>query len=648
MLRDWLSGLRKYLVGTSVAVAITGSVAHAGDDSAELRKLIEEQSRQIEALKQRLDAQPAGSAESSEAGAPAAPGKYVIDAASVNKIVADYLKENPGAGMPASVQTGYFPGQGFRVSSAPNPNYKAWDDESKVPFDLRIRGRIQSDYYFYKVNDKENHLTHAIGANNDAGDFSQFMIKRMRLNFAGTAFTPQLRYMIEIDGGTRGIAGLANGNGLATPVAGVTTFQGGNGLATVDHSLRLFQAWVAYDFRPCCFWKGCGDDCCDDTPKYAPTFSLIAGKFKPYFTFEEWMGSGNEQFVEYGIATWYFDSDDDNLATGAGFQIKAMEDRFFSQFMINNGEETQIANAQMDRLPGIVWGAHYDFGGTWDADKHQWQLYGDCISDIDYSCNLVGRVGGAVYASPNDRRSIYSNAELNRIRTMPGAPGGSNVVGIFNGGTPATAGTLNLPNSLDSVDDYRLEAFWALKYRGFSLMNDWFVRDLDNFRGQHLAGANGHLDNTIIYTVADPLRGTRNAILPANHGIVDFGTQLQGGYFIIPKKLEIAARWSWINGQSGNLRGTNQFVTATPASVGVGAATFAPGTLGRYVGAFSKFSAANEYTVGVNYYWKRQNLKWQTDVGYYDNNPAAGGQSASGYITGANGYLLRTQLQLWF
>ena len=47
--------------------------------------------------------------------------------------------------------------------------------------------------------------------------------------------------------------------------------------------------------------------------------------------------------------------------------------------------------------------------------------------------------------------------------------------------------------------------------------------------------------------------------MTARHGLVDYGTMLQAGYFIIPKKLEVAARWSWIRGESGDINGKGTF-----------------------------------------------------------------------------------------
>src|SRR5262245_50812440 len=88
MLRNWLGSLRKCLVGACLVLAAAATTTTTGraDDAADLRKLIEEQSRQIEDLKKRLDASEQISAEAdAEAQKPGGDG-------AVKKIVADYLK----------------------------------------------------------------------------------------------------------------------------------------------------------------------------------------------------------------------------------------------------------------------------------------------------------------------------------------------------------------------------------------------------------------------------------------------------------------------------------------------------------------------------------------------------------------------------
>ena len=140
--------------------------------------------------------------------------------------------------------------------------------------------------------------------------------------------------------------------------------------------------------------------------------------------FEEYIGSANEQFVEYGMTNWFFDADDDNLLMAAGTQIKAFDDRLYVQALITNGNESQFPNAEMDDYQGINIGGWYDFGGTWNEARKRYDLFGDTISDIDYSCNPVLRVGGAANLVPMDSRSEYSNDELSRIRVTSPSVGG--------------------------------------------------------------------------------------------------------------------------------------------------------------------------------------------------------------------------------
>ncbi|HJT77887.1 MAG TPA: hypothetical protein VJ739_11860 [Gemmataceae bacterium] len=647
------------LLLAGVAAALLGSPAavRAADSAAELRALIEqqnkqiqEQSRQIEEMKKRLDAlkAPAGAG----AIAPAAKDdKAKPDPDAVKKITADYLKDNPGAGMPPSVQTGFFSGQGFVIRSTNDPAYAKWDDESRIPFELRFRGRVQLDYYGYKVTDDQNHATeqHQVAQNANShrfADFSQLEVKRLRLIWEGTVFDPNLRYHFELDGNTRGLGGVQN-NKVIDSVGGTFDPNGSaaspiGGGVTVDHAVRLFSAYVAYDFHGCASEKGCGPDCPDGTFKYAPTYTLIVGKIKPTMSAEEWMsGSGNEQFVEFSMADWYFDVDDDNLLMAAGAQVRAFDDRFFLQAIITNGNESQFPNTQMDELPGFVVGTWYDFGGTWNRERKKWDLFGNSFSDIDYSCKPVIRVAGAAAIIPMDRRSLYGDDEQSRVFVMPAGPGGTRLINLLDGGTFGS-GT----HAVDKFDYYTYEAFVGAKWRGFSLTNDFWIRDLQNFK----ATPKGF--DQIIYTYADPRapHGTINALFP-NKPLLDFGYQLQAGYFIVKKKLEVVARWSWISGDSGDVLGDTR-LPPTVIDVPNGTAGKAAAGLTRVQinpGAFTHYHGVNEYTVGINYFFRGELLKWQTDFSVYQGgNPAGGGSSPAGFIPGEDGYLLRTQIQLAF
>ena len=648
------------LAAPVAAVAQPPAVGEAPQlTDAEIQAKLAAQKKRLEELEAVVRA-----AASAPAPAPAADPKPVSEG-DVKKIVGDYLKENPGANLNNGVQTGYESNKGFIIRSAPDPKWTNWEDQCKLPFELRIHGRIQADYYYYKVFDRANHLTNTPGnaGNNDAGDFSQLEIKRGRLFLDGTAFDPNLRYRIDIEANTRGVPATAGGSyptttGIAavggpggTVPAGLNGgVPGGNVIATVDHVARLQGAYVAYDFHPCWSEKGCASDCPDGTYLYTPTVTAFAGKFKPFIGLEETLLPFSQQFVEFSMASFFFDADDDGWLMMAGTQIKALDDRFYASLMLTNGNEGPASAAyQMDDYPGFNGGFWYDFGGSWNEAKKRWDLFGDAISDIDYSCCPVVRVGGAVNLVPMDRRSEYPTDELNRVRVVPGAPGGTTLLAQFNGGGVAnnTAGVGQF--AIDAADEYTFNAFIAGKYHGFSLYADSWFRNVDNLRGRRApAGAypgNG-ANQPILYSTTLP-GGAATATLLTAGGFFDYGVALQGGYFVVPKKLELVARVDAVSGDSGNIYGNGTstlLTTAQKTALGIPSPAATPVRV--FNNDFTKNQTAYEYAVGANYFFYREMVKWQTDLSYYQGgNPAAGGQSAAGFVPGVDGWMLRTQLQ---
>jgi hypothetical protein len=623
--------------------------AFAEEKTDDLRATLAAQAKELEALQQEVDEQAARSKEVNADGDQN--NDKQLDPDAVKKIVAGYLKDNPGAGMPNSVQTGYKLGQGFSIASAPDPVYKNWDDDSRIPFELRFRGRIMMGYVGYKVTDRVNHqtnlpatqtnLTGIPGGSLNAvrlADLSQLEVKRLNMIWQGNVFDPNLRYLFEFLGHTRGLPGEQNNKvvqtlpagGAAPNTAAISPIGGG---VTLDNAVTLFQAFIAYDWHPCWGEKGCSPDCADGLYKYSPTVTFFVGKIKPFFGLDEFLGNGNQQFCDFAMADWMFDADDDTRLMAAGFTVKAFDDRLFVWSSATNGSEgTLQPNSQMDNLPGFIGAFWYDFGGKFNCEKKVWELYGDCPSDIDYSCCPVVRAGGGVNIVPLGRRSLYGDAEQSRYFTMPGAPGGTRLINELNGGV----GSL-IPGAhdVDMFDAYTYNAFIGGKYHGFSFLNEWWLRNLDNFR----TTPNG-LGNIIYQSTLGPGGTLANALFP-NHGLIDYGTSLAAGYFIVPKKLELVARWSMVRGQSGDINGNGKFfLTAVPGVVG---------PVQVVSGAFRQYHEADEYTIGVNYFFKRHALKWQTDFSIYNGgNPAPNGGGVAGFITGADGYMLRTQMQLFF
>jgi len=655
MVRNWLNEFCKFAVWPGAVLLAAAGVGRAQQaqpqtqSAADLQATVAAQQRQIDELKRLVQS---GAVQTTAAGEPAA--KQLSDK-DVQDIIKNYLNDHPGAGMPASVQTGFFNGQGFVIRSVDDPSYVKWDDQSKIPFELRIRGRGQFDYYSYKVTDTDNHLTGVRSPTGTAtaSDQSSFLVKRLRLIFEGTAFDPNFRYQFQLDGNTRGLnAADTRQNAFANPVGNI---DGGQNVAAVDAGVRLFTAWIAYDWHPLGSEKGCGPDCPEGTYKYQPTITGIVGKFKPFFAFEEYMGSGNEQFVEYSMASWMFDADADNMLTGVALQAKALDDRFFGMLFITNGNDNQQPYTVLDNLPGINAGFWYDFGGTWNAKRQRYDLFGDSISDIDYSCNPVARVGAATDLVPMARRTNYTTAELDFERVGGGSNGGTltsvlNGAGVSPGVLPGISPTTTLANlspfGVDAFDVYKYDVFAAAKYRGFSIYNEWWLRNIDNFRGTEVSGS---ADTRPILYTANTASGASQIALFPKHALLDYGTTVQAGYFVIPKKLEVAARWSWIRGDSaninGNQTGTTTLTAAQVAALGIPAGT----TVVSVHNAFKNYSESQEFAVGLNYYFKRQNLKWQTDLSFYNGgNPAGNGTSPAGFIAGVDGWMVRTQLQFGF
>src|SRR4029077_16080831 len=99
----------------------------------------------------------------------------------------------------------------------------------------------------------------------------------------------------------------------------------------------------------------------------------------------------------------------------------------------------------------------------------------------------------------------------------------------------------------------------------FSLLSDSWVRTINNIRGEKNAN---NSNRPILYSVNDVGSNTLNRVgLLNTHPLFGCGPLIQAGYFVIPKKLELCARYSWLRGESGDIRGNGTFTTLTPAQV---------------------------------------------------------------------------------
>jgi hypothetical protein len=578
-----------------------------GDSLDDIRQQLAKEEQRIEALEQRLAARKATTA------------RRVLPEATLRAIVAEYLRDNPGAGMPTGVQTGYDPAAGFFIRGASQPRYSNWKDESAIPFDLRVRGVLQFDYTFYKVTDNLNHQSGA-EVNPPLGDVDQLSVKRATLTFSGNAFDPELRYQIRIQADTRSLPGVENLSNTSRQFDLEENGEDEVSRATVSHAVRLGQSFISYDLHPCCSFKGCGEDCPDGQVRYAPTLTLIAGYIAPLVGLDDYLGRTTANLLEKGIADYYFAVPS---SAAVGVRLKALEDRFFLQALVSNGNQSALPNGSLDDLPGLNLGVWYDIGGGWNEQRKAWDLFGTTMVDLDYSCRPVVRVGAGISAVWFGSREIYGDEESGTIRVMPAPPLGQRLIALLDG-TPT-----NTEHALDSFDCIIYNVYVAGKYRGFNLSTEWWLRDLND-----LVPASG-TGGIILYQDS----AGETALYPQGHPLLDYGMTTQVGYFIWPKRLQVGARWSYIRGESGDLNGD-----------GTGPVVRIPGVGAVRVlnGAFHNFHEADEYTFNWSYYFRGNSLKWLNDIGWYTGGNPASGRSTGGFLPGVDGWLLRSRVQIAF
>ncbi len=140
--------------------------------------------------------------------------------------------------------------------------------------------------------------------------------------------------------------------------------------------------------------------------------------------------------------------------------------------------------------------------------------YGVAFGDFENHENLVVRLGAHFSRSDEDRQSQPNTESIENTQLRLSDGSIIFTPGLFGEGINITDAT------------YKMTAFdGGLKYRGFSLDGEYFLRWIGNFRGPNTEG------------------------LP---GLFDHGCQLQTSMMVIPKSLQLYAGASTIFGQYGD------------------------------------------------------------------------------------------------
>ena len=310
---------------------------------------------------------------------------------------------------------------------------------------------------------------------------------------------------------------------------------GGNAVDMLDY-------YLTYDFGHDLF--GCEKN----------ALRVRLGKWKIGFNRAREESGTRMQFSDRSVASVLFDFD---RSTGIGFL--GTIDRFDWQIAVANGIDTggyRPNRLQLDRNFALATRINYLLTGDWGNDGH---------ADLDWREVPAIRLGSGF---------TYSRRDIDGIREF-------SFPRVVDSGAPiATV----LPAGVTAYNQYMASADVNIKYRGWSFIFEYYLRQFDGFSG---------------------------AAVP---GLLDHGMWSEIGYFVIPEHLQLLARHSRAVGNSGT------------------------------VGGFDE--SADEVAVGAVLYFRRQNLKLTFDATRVNGVPI--NDLALGLLPGDDGMLYRTQFQWKF
>ncbi len=401
------------------------------------------------------------------------------------------------------------------------PSFKVWYDRgfnfsmNDNAFLLKIRGFVQMRYTqrfrndgFRDPGDAKNYpeLLGVFGdyrANRSQNDGSSFNMRRVRLMLMGHLFTPDLKYYVQLAGET---AENAQNPG----------------------SVQLLDAAV--------------------TSTHLPLFNVMAGQYKVFFNRAEINNATSMQFAE-------------RSGVMDAFSASGLNRRDIG-ITIMNDEEIYPVNYYFGVFNGL--GPGFNRYGSFQSEQPTQDCAGGQTGGTPLGCTQVDQRNLNANVRTSISQLMYS-ARLNfNILGRPGygegdmayseapqmAVGGGYAYnpGINTATSNAFVGidlaNLNVRRQLATfgngrelgwgVLDFSTYAFDAVfKYRGFSLQGEWYWKNI-----------NRHQKGVPCMQTVSATNGTCTAFAPGTLGNAT-GWYVQTGYFLIPRQLQAAARYSW-------------------------------------------------------------------------------------------------------
>ncbi|WP_158633485.1 porin [Tautonia sociabilis] len=270
-------------------------------------------------------------------------------------------------------------------------------------------------------------------------------------------------------------------------------------------------------------------------------------------------GSTRTQFADRSMATTFFRPD---RSVGIWALGEPIEKVFYRVMLANGFNTSDLTFREINRqlaYSGSVWSEVIgDFGRGY--------------SDLEWHETLAVRLGNSLTFAPGSPAgvAVAPIGELQFARLSDGTP-------LLEPGALAPGVT---------VDDFDLWLYaidGALKYRGLSINAEYYLRWIQDIQ------ADGPL----------PIARTN---------LFDYGFYVQGGYFVVRKRVELIARHSQVNGP---------------------------------------FGSGYEYAAGFNWFINGSHyLKFTFDANWLDAIPAQ--NSGPNYQAGDSGIMFRSQLQIAF
>jgi len=385
------------------------------------------------------------------------------------------------------------------------------------------RDNESSDESFpLKVNGRFQFRHTAFDSDGPNRDENQVELERVRLVFSGHAFTTDLSYFAQLDGDS-------------------------DGQAQVD----MLDYYLLYDIGHAELGWDSG------------RLAVKGGKYRMPFARARQDSGFMLQFVDRATGSDFFDI---NRSLGVsligrtplGDQTIGWETAVFNGFR----DDTFAPNraGELDRNFGFATRVTTDFISPWGQDGEP---------DLSWHERPSVKLGAAT--------------AFTRVRRDDGLLEFSSVPALADSGlNPFVVDVL--PAAVDEFSIVLAAVDANFKYRGFTVLSEYYVRELTEFSG---AAVDDRFDH---------------------------GFTLQAGYFLCREKLELVGRWSRVVGNSGSLGDTDH--------------------------------SSDDLAAGISWYLRGHDLKFVFDVSHFNGVPVT--SPTLNVQAGDDGWLFRTQLQLLF